>query len=199
MAARRQSLGSRAAQTLRPAGEAAMYGSAQPAAEEGRAAAAVPVAVADLPVVSEPAVGGGLGEFDTLIGHMPAGEAVQRDVRAVAADPDQPATRPVVRRSARRARREELIRADLDVPESVKHRAKMLTRPSRTGASRTLGAKWLLESAILCLDEVLHRDGAVDHLDLRGLDFGEQEQAAERIRAALLAWAAEQRDERPSV
>lgn len=89
--------------------------------------------------------------------------------------------RRAARRSPRRPRDGELMRAELLVPEELLNRARTLVRPRRTGAERSLGAGFVLQAFVRAVDEL-----ALD-VDVSGMDLGREDEMVERVKQAIAA------------
>ena len=76
-----------------------------------------------------------------------------------------------------------LVRAELELPEDVLHRAKALVRPARTGARRSLSSSLMLQAYVRAVDALELT------IDTRGLRRASDDEAVERVLGALRAWA----------
>jgi hypothetical protein len=143
-------------------------------------------------------VGAAIGEINLLRGGQALEDARssdQQDQQPAVATLPEPTTngngasngaiaaidRRPARRSARRRRDGETVRAEIRVPEEVLNRARSLVRPRRTGAERSLGAGFVLQAFVRAVDDI------VLDLDVSGMELGLEDEMVERVKQALAA------------
>ena len=102
--------------------------------------------------------------------------------------PRRPRRRPLGCAGARPREREQRVRLGVELTDAQITFLRGLSRPSRTGGQRTLGAKFVAAGVLSAAIELLEQ-GAID---MHGVTAGDQAEMTARARAALLRAGATQ-------